>query len=78
MFERYILHRKMREEKVYAALPGTTEAPIRADAVVPIAYDDTPAHLWPIALLRADATSRSSWRTGRARESGGLYGRMLA
>jgi ribonuclease/clavin/mitogillin len=75
LFERYILHRKMREEKVYASLPAATEAPKRADALVPVAYDDTPAHLWPIALLSVEMHLAKLVEEGRAVESEGRYAR---
>jgi glyoxylase-like metal-dependent hydrolase (beta-lactamase superfamily II) len=75
LFERYIVHRKMREEKVYAALPAPTEAPKRADALVPTAYDDTPAHLWPIALLSVQMHLAKLVEEGRAIESAGRYAR---
>ena len=75
LFERYIVHRKKREEKVYAALPAATEAPKRADALVPVAYDDTPAHLWPIALLSVQMHLAKLVEEGRAVESEGRYAR---
>jgi ribonuclease/clavin/mitogillin len=75
LFERYIAHRKMREEKVYAALPAATEAPKSADALVPVAYDDTPAHVWPIALLSVKVHLAKLVEEGRAFESEGRYAR---
>jgi ribonuclease/clavin/mitogillin len=74
-FERYILHRRMREEKVYAALPPAGESPRSADALVAAAYDDTPAHLWPIALLSVQTHLAKLVEEGRATAEGGLYAR---
>jgi glyoxylase-like metal-dependent hydrolase (beta-lactamase superfamily II) len=75
VFERYILHRRMREEKVWAALPQGAEAAKTADALVPVAYDDTPAHLWPIALLSVQTHLSKLVDDGRATESEGRYAR---
>lgn len=75
VFERYILHRKMREEKVWAALPLGTEPAKTADALVPVAYDDTPVHLWPIALLSVQTHLSKLVDEGRATESEGRYAR---
>lgn len=48
-FDRYIAHRKMREERVLDALkasPGATPSALLASA-----YADTPPSIWPLALL---------------------------
>jgi ribonuclease/clavin/mitogillin len=73
LFERYIAHRKMREEKVFAALPLPGEPPVSPDAVVPRAYDDTPAHVWPIALLSLQAHLEKLVHDGRVREEEGRF-----
>jgi glyoxylase-like metal-dependent hydrolase (beta-lactamase superfamily II) len=60
LFRRYVVHRLMREKKVLAALArldlalGSTGG-ATAEELVPTAYDDTPPHVWPLALqsLRA-------------------------
>jgi endoribonuclease LACTB2 len=75
LFERYIVHRSMREEKVYAALPEANDAPRTAEAMVPVAYADTPAMLWPIALLSLQAHLAKLVEDGRATESEGRYAR---
>ena len=53
LFRKYIEHRLMRENKVFQAIaqsPGLSDIDL-----VPIAYADTPAHLYPIALLSLQA-----------------------
>lgn len=50
LFRKYIAHRLMREGKVVDALRGAGAA-AKADDLVPVAYADTPAHLWPMARL---------------------------
>jgi glyoxylase-like metal-dependent hydrolase (beta-lactamase superfamily II) len=51
LFRRYIAHRLAREAKVLAAVKLAGAAGADAGALVPEAYADTPAHLWPIATL---------------------------
>jgi endoribonuclease LACTB2 len=74
-FERYIQHRKMREEKVFAALPGPEGPSASPDDLVPRAYDDTPPHIWPIALLSLRAHLDKLVSDGRAREEEGRFAR---
>lgn len=53
LFRKYIDHRLMRENKVLQAIsdhPNLTDIDL-----VPFAYADTPAHLYPIALLSLQA-----------------------
>jgi len=52
LFRRYIAHRGMREEKIVEALRGRERT---AADLVPDAYADTPAHLWPFAALSLQA-----------------------
>jgi len=59
LFRRYIEHRGKREAKVLAALEradghahaNATGGGASLEDLVAVAYDDTPMHLWPIALL---------------------------
>ena len=51
LFRKYIAHRLAREAKVLAAVKLAGAAGADAAALVPDAYADTPAHLWPIAKL---------------------------
>jgi len=53
LFRKYIQHRLMRENKVFDAI---ADHPNVSDIdLVPFAYADTPAHLYPIALLSLQA-----------------------
>lgn len=64
LFRKYVAHRTMRENKALAAI---ARAPASTDAeLVPLAYDDTPAHLYPIALLSLRAHLEKLEREGRA------------
>ncbi len=70
LFRHYVKHRLMREEKVFAALTraganGATDA-----ALVPDAYDDTPPHLFPLALLSLQAHLEKLEHDGRATRVG--------
>ena len=68
LFEHYIRHRLMREEKVFAAyVAQRTELGREPDMaeLVPIAYDDTPMHLWPIARGAVEAHVIKLRREGR-------------
>jgi glyoxylase-like metal-dependent hydrolase (beta-lactamase superfamily II) len=53
VFRRYIAHRLTRESKIVDALRAL--GPSTVEEIVPRAYDDTPAHVWPIARLATDA-----------------------
>lgn len=58
LFGYYIKHRLMREEKVLRAWESLSAKLGRAPTtteVVPLAYDDTPVHLWPMARSAAEA-----------------------
>jgi len=65
LFRRYVTHRLAREAKVLAALRSLGDAGGDAAAIVPLAYDDTPAHVWPIAKLSADAHLEKLEREGK-------------
>lgn len=62
-FERYVLHRRMREEKIAAALAGVGSA--SALELVPLAYDDAPPTVWPLAKLSVEAHLIKLEREGR-------------
>ena len=53
VLEHYVRHRLGREAKVREAL--RTSGPSTVPALVPIAYADTPAHVWPLAALSLEA-----------------------
>ncbi|HEY8078511.1 MAG TPA: MBL fold metallo-hydrolase [Labilithrix sp.] len=71
LFRHYVAHRLKREEKVLGAV---REGGGTAIDLVPRAYDDTPAHLWPIAKLSLEAHLEKLVREGRvARTAGDRY-----
>ena len=78
LFRRYITHRRMREEKIFAAIAATEDGDdvkaggqeasshgITSLELVPKAYDDVPPMLWPIAKLSIDAHLEKLEREGR-------------
>ena len=60
----YLAHRRMREDRVLAAL---TVKPATLDAMLPTAYGDTPRLLWPLAERSLRAHLDKLVREGRAR-----------
>jgi ribonuclease/clavin/mitogillin len=73
LFERYIEHRRMREERVYSALPPPSEPAVTSSPLVPRGYDDTSSYLWPLARLSVEAHLAKLVEDGRARESEGRF-----
>jgi endoribonuclease LACTB2 len=71
LFRKYIEHRLMRENKVFSAI---TNSPGLSDIdLVPIAYADTPAHLYPIALLSLQAHLEKLAAENRVTEKNGTW-----
>jgi endoribonuclease LACTB2 len=70
LFRRYIAHRLMREDKVLAALVHHAAAGATAEQLLPRAYDDAPASVWPIALLSVRAHLEKLLDEGRVRSEG--------
>lgn len=66
LFAHYRAHRQKREDKVLAAVKAAG-APSGIEALVPIAYDDTPVTLWPIARLSMAAHLEKLVEEGRVR-----------
>ncbi len=66
LFRHYVAHRLKREEKVLGAVRAGGGS---ATDLVPLAYDDTPAHLWPIARLSLEAHLEKLVREGRVTRS---------
>ena len=64
----YLAHRRMREDRVLAAL---TDRPATLDAMLPTAYGDTPRVLWPLAERSLRAHLDKLVREGRASFDGG-------
>jgi glyoxylase-like metal-dependent hydrolase (beta-lactamase superfamily II) len=73
LFERYVAHRLMREAKVLAAVKeaGPAGAPIAE--LVPVAYDDTPVHVYPIAALSLAAHLEKLVKEGALTQRGERY-----
>ena len=65
LFRKYIAHRLAREAKVLEAVRSAGAAGADAAALVPDAYADTPAHLWPIAKLSLEMHLEKLEREGR-------------
>ncbi len=70
LFERYVSHRLMREDKVMAAVRTQGGSPAE---LVPVAYDDTPIGLWPIAELSLRAHLEKLVEEGRVEEDAEGY-----
>jgi glyoxylase-like metal-dependent hydrolase (beta-lactamase superfamily II) len=70
LFRFYIQHRLLREAKVHAALVQAGEPGADAEALVPVAYADTPPALWPIARMSLEAHLIKLEHDGRARRCG--------
>jgi glyoxylase-like metal-dependent hydrolase (beta-lactamase superfamily II) len=68
---RLIAHRLKREAKVIAALQRAVEGDL--DALVPLAYDDVAATLYPVARRSLEAHLIKLVREGRATASGGRW-----
>lgn len=65
LLRKYVQHRLMREQKVLLAVRAAGEAGASSAELVPVAYDDTPARLWPIALLSLEAHLDKLEKDGR-------------
>lgn len=65
--DHYRSHRLMREEKVLRALARFDE-PATLDELLPLAYDDVPSAIYPLARLSLDAHLEKLVEEGRARE----------
>ena len=69
LFRRYITHRRMREDKVVAALDAFPEGGTLGELVAR-AYDDTPQALWPLAERSLESHLLELERRGRAESLG--------
>ncbi|AKT43779.1 MBL fold metallo-hydrolase [Chondromyces crocatus] len=67
LFRHYIAHRLAREARVVATLVGLGESAAALEALVPIAYADTPPQVWPLARLSLEAHLLKLEKEGRAR-----------
>ena len=68
----YLAHRRMREDRVVAALPARSTG-ATLDELVAQAYSDTPRALWPLAERSLRAHLDKLVRDGRAREVAGRW-----
>jgi glyoxylase-like metal-dependent hydrolase (beta-lactamase superfamily II) len=69
----YIAHRLQREEKVRLAVP--VEEGLGAQALLPLAYDDTPEFMYPVAARSLQAHLDKLLSDGRLIEHDGVYRR---
>jgi ribonuclease/clavin/mitogillin len=67
VFRGFIAHRRMREERVLAALVGHGNAGATSQTLVANAYDDVPISVWPIAVLSIEAHLAKLVDEGRVR-----------
>jgi glyoxylase-like metal-dependent hydrolase (beta-lactamase superfamily II) len=70
LFGQYIDHRLRREAKVATALAAHGAAGATPVELVSTAYDDTPFHLWPVAVLSLTAHLEKLAKDGAARDLG--------
>jgi glyoxylase-like metal-dependent hydrolase (beta-lactamase superfamily II)/8-oxo-dGTP pyrophosphatase MutT (NUDIX family) len=70
--EAYVAHRLMREEKVMAAL-AAHGAPATPAEIVPVAYDDAPAAVYPIAAMATEAHLIKLVADGRVARQDGKF-----
>ncbi len=70
LFRFYIAHRLEREARVEAALAAAGPEGATGEALVPVAYADTPPMVWPLARLSLEAHLIKLAREGRARRVG--------
>ena len=73
LFRTYIRHRGMREAKILSALRTFGERGATPKSLVPIAYSDTPKHVWPMAILSVRAHIEKLVQEGRVAETDGRY-----
>lgn len=69
--EKLIAHRQGREDKVVLALTSLGAGDL--DALLPVAYDDVPASIHPVARLSLHAHILKLEREGRATERAGVW-----
>lgn len=69
--DQYLAHRRMREEKVLAAL--TARGPATPTELLDLAYDDTPRSLYPLAARACLAHLEKLVEDGRAAQTGGRF-----
>jgi glyoxylase-like metal-dependent hydrolase (beta-lactamase superfamily II) len=73
VFLKTLAHRRMREGKVVAAL--SADEPRTVEALVPLAYDDTPQEAWGLAARSLEAHLLKLEKDGAARAGPGGWRR---
>jgi ribonuclease/clavin/mitogillin len=73
LFRHYVAHRLAREAKVMRAVDASGSKGATDVDLVPVAYDDTPPHIWPIALLSLQAHLEKLVADGRVSAREGRY-----
>lgn len=71
LLDHYVAHRLARESKVLDALAQARSGSVAS--LVPVAYDDAPRSVWPLAVLSVEAHLAKLVREGRARRNGDTY-----
>jgi glyoxylase-like metal-dependent hydrolase (beta-lactamase superfamily II) len=77
LFRFYIAHRLKREAKVASALAAAGPEGATGEALVPVAYADTPPLVWPLARMSLEAHLIKLEREGRARRAGAGWAAVL-
>lgn len=77
LFRFYIAHRLKREAKVASALAAAGPDGATGEALVPVAYADTPPVVWPLARMSLEAHLIKLEREGRARRAGAGWATVL-
>jgi glyoxylase-like metal-dependent hydrolase (beta-lactamase superfamily II) len=73
LFEHYVAHRLMREAKVLAAIAAAGPGGATVAELVPVAYDDTPVHVYPLAALSLESHAEKLVREGRLARAAERY-----
>jgi glyoxylase-like metal-dependent hydrolase (beta-lactamase superfamily II) len=71
----YIAHRRQREEKVRGSIPAAFG--LSAEQLLPLAYDDTPESMYPVAVRSLQAHLDKLVTEGLVEEYNGEYRRLV-
>jgi glyoxylase-like metal-dependent hydrolase (beta-lactamase superfamily II) len=74
LIDRYVAHRLEREQKVLGAVK---QGAGRIDDLLPLAYDDTPQHLWPLATRSLRAHLHKLEQDGLVARNGDLVAAVI-
>jgi endoribonuclease LACTB2 len=70
VFQHYIAHRRMREDKIHRSVEAFTREGATSTELVPLVYDDVSPAIWPIAKLSIEAHLEKLERDGRIEKTG--------